>query len=102
MVQAAGISSTFGRADNGNASANNSKKMEKTLKVWHAVATLIGLTITVGSILISVSNKIETQRLRIEFLEKMSIRNEDKFDKIQDQLTQIRLMLENKEDRSKK
>lgn len=87
--------------------------MEKTLKLWQAVIGTILLIITIGSIIINQSNKMETQRLRIEFLESDS---RDKAAQIKDlyqqqsmsykeisaKLTDILVTLQNKEDRLKK
>lgn len=113
MVQATGMG-TFDRGSNNDSSdsVNHEKDMEKTLKIWQAVLGFIGLIITVTTIIVNLSNKVETQRLRIELLETMSrdhgllikeisSRNQETYNRIQEQLTQILLKLENKEDRGR-
>ena|SRR5438309_10689376 len=88
----------------------NQKKMEKGLKIWQAVISLILLTITVGTLVVNQSNKLETYRVRIEFLEttqrdynimlKDKVQSDNqRFDKIQDQLTQILVQLQEKQNR---
>jgi hypothetical protein len=70
MLQTERVYSNAGRIDDANGSIINTlSKMEKGLKIWQAVMATIGILITGGTILVNQSNKIETQRLRIEFLE---------------------------------
>lgn len=88
----------------------NKKKMERELKIWQALVSLILLILTVGSLIINLSNKVETQRVEIEFLKSTqrdtNIMMKDKvqsdnqrFDKIQDQLTEILVQLQEKQNR---
>ena len=87
---------------------NNKKKMEKGLKIWQAVVSLILLAITVGTLIVNLSNKVENQKVKIEFLEsnqtdlKLMLKDKTqsdngRFDKIQDQLTQILVELQSKQ-----
>lgn len=84
--------------------------MEKSLKLWQAVIGTIGVLITVMTILINQSNKIETQRLRIEFLETSSrdqgLQIKDlnqsqaqQYKEINMKLTDILVALQNKENK---
>jgi hypothetical protein len=86
------------------------KKMEKVLKVWQAILGLITIVITVGSIIVNQSNKIETQRLRIEFLESdsrdkglmikdLNRAQEQQYKEINSKLTDILVSLQNKENK---
>lgn len=109
MLQTGRNSSMVGEYTNGNTIViPNTKKMEKGLKIWQAVVSLILLAITVGTLIVNLSNKVETQRVEIEFLksnqrdlglmlkEKVQSDNQ-RFDKIQEQLTQILVELQRKE-----
>ncbi|HZI69681.1 MAG TPA: hypothetical protein VFD60_00825 [Nitrososphaeraceae archaeon] len=89
---------------------NNTKKMEKGLKIWQALVSLILLIITVGTMVVNLSNKVETLRVKNEFFESSlrdfnllikdkTISDNQRFDKIQDQLTQILIQLQEKENR---
>lgn len=84
--------------------------MEKVLKVWQAILGLVMLIITVGTIIVNQSNKIETQRLRIEFLENDSrdkgLQIKDinqqlaqQYKEINSKLTDILVSLQNKENK---
>lgn len=86
------------------------KKMEKVLKVWQAILGLVTLIITVGTIIVNQSNKIETQRLRIEFLENdsrdkgllikdLNQQQTQQYKEINSKLTDILVKLENKENK---
>ena len=86
----------------------NTKKMEKGLKIWQAVVSLILLAITVGTLIVNLSNKVETQKVEIDFLKsnqkdlslmlKEKVQSDNtRFDKIQDQLTQILVELQSKQ-----
>lgn len=84
--------------------------MEKNLKLWQAIIGLIGLIITVGSLIVNQSNKIETQHLRIEFLESASrdqalqikdlnTQSAQQFKEINGKLTEILVALQNKQNK---
>lgn len=84
--------------------------MEKGLKIWQAVVGLIMLIITVGTAIINQSNKIETQHLRIEFLESASrdqalqikdlnTQSAQQFKEINGKLTEILVALQNKQNK---
>lgn len=86
------------------------KKMEKVLKVWQAILGLVMLIITVGTIIVNQSNKIETQRLRIEFLENdsrdkgllikdLNQQQTQQYKEINSKLTDILVKMENKENK---
>lgn len=75
------------------------KKMEKVLKVWQAILGLVTLIITVGTIIVNQSNKIETQSLRIEFLESGQRDMMLQYKEINSKLTDILVKLENKENK---
>lgn len=84
--------------------------MEKTLKLWQAVISVIVLLISVGTIIVNQSNKIETQGLEIRYLKDA---DKDKALQIKDlnqqvnqaikeinsKLTDIQVMLQNKENK---
>jgi predicted site-specific integrase-resolvase len=84
--------------------------MEKTIKLWQAVVGTIMLIFTVGGAIMNMSNKIETQRLRIEYLESISRDHglqimdmiqstNQQFKEINSKLTDILISMQNKEDR---
>lgn len=84
--------------------------MEKVLKVWQAVLGTIALLLTGGTVIVNQSNKIETQRLRIEFLENsardQSLQIKDlnqqqtmQYKEINSKLTDILVSLQNKENK---
>lgn len=111
MLQTNGNRSLLGKYADGSTiiiSNNIKEKMEKGLKIWQAVVSLILLIITVGTLIVNLSNKVETQKVKIEFLESsqrdLGLMMKEKgqsdnarFDKIQDQLTQILVELQSKQ-----
>jgi hypothetical protein len=111
MFQATGTHRDDGGINNVTGSINNLlSKMEQTLKLWQAVIGTIGVLITVVTIMINQSNKIETQRLRIEFLETSSrdqgLQIKDlnqqinvKYENMNGKLTDILVALQNKENK---
>lgn len=112
MVQAKRDNSLVGEYADGNTIIvpYNQKKMEKGLKIWQALVSLILLIITVGTMIVNLSNKVETQKVKIEFLESsqrdMNLLIKDKiqsdnqsFEKIKDQLTEILVQLQEKQNR---
>ena len=89
---------------------NRIQKMEKSIKLWQVVLTAIGILITVVTLIVNQSNKIETQRLRIEFLETSSrdqgLQIKDlnqqvnqKIETMNGKLTDILIALQNKENK---
>ena len=89
---------------------NRLQKMEKTIKLWQVILGTISIVITVGMLIINQSNKIETQRLRIEFLETDSkdkgLQIKDlnqqinaKYEMMNGKLTDILVALQNKENK---
>lgn len=100
MLQAKRIDSNDGGINHVSGSIINLyKKMEKVLKVWQAILGLVTLIITVGTIIVNQSNKIETQSLRIEFLESGQRDMMLQYKEINSKLTDILVKLENKENK---
>jgi hypothetical protein len=75
--------------------------MEKGLKVWQAIVSFVLLLITVVSLIVNQSNKIETQGLRINYLESAQRDNALLLKEMNGKLTEILIELQNKEDRGK-
>lgn len=84
--------------------------MQEHLKIWQAVVSLIVLIITIGTAIVNQSNKIETNRLRIEFIEStqrdlhlllkdQNQQNNAQFKEVQTKLTDILIILQNKQDK---
>lgn len=84
--------------------------MQEHLKIWQAVLTIIVLIITIGTTIVNQSNKIETQRLRIEFLESsqrdlhilLKDQNQQttaEFKEVKSKLTDVLILLQNKQDK---
>lgn len=97
-------------ADNGDVIAVSPIQMEKTLKIWQAVMSLVILVISIGTIIVNQSNKLETQRLRIEYLESsdkdkalnikdLNLQMNQSYKEINIKLTDIQIMLQNKENK---
>lgn len=113
MLQTKRDNSLVGKyADGSTIVVPNTKKMEKGLKIWQAVVSLILLIIAVGTLIVNLSNKVETQKVKIEFLEsnqrdyglmlKEKVQSDNqKFDEIQKQLTQILVELQTKQNASR-
>lgn len=80
-------------------SQNNDYKMDKGLKIWHGVISFLVLLIAVVSLIVNQSNKIETQNLRIAFLESSQRDNALVLKEINQKLTDILIKIENKEDK---
>jgi hypothetical protein len=110
MLQTERMGGNAGRVDHATGGIINLKKMEKGLKIWQAVIGFIGLMITVGTLIVNQSNKIETQRLRIEFLETdsrdkgllikdLNQQQTEQYREISSKLTDILIKLENKENK---
>lgn len=77
------------------------------------VVWLFGVFVTVITLIVNQSNKIETQRLRIEFLESVSRdhglqikdmvnKTNAEYKEINNQLSDLKVLLQNKEDRGLK
>lgn len=75
------------------------QKMENNIKIWQAVIATITLLITIGILFVNASNKIETQKLRIEFLESGQRDMMLQYKEINSKLTDILVKLENKENK---
>lgn len=114
MVQTKRNNSNGGISNNDNSiNTNNISQMDKGLKIWHAFVGLFGIFLTVVTLIINQSNKIETQRLRIEILEsitrdhglmmkEITNKSNQDYNEIKNTLYDIRVMLQNKEDRGLK
>lgn len=98
------------RPDNGSAVNIPNKKMEKNLKLWQAVISVIVLVITVGTLIVNQSNKIETQSVEIKYLKDadkdkaLQIKDlnqqlNQSYKEINEKLTDIMVMLQNKENK---
>lgn len=84
-------------------------EMRKPLEVWHAVMSGVILIMSVGGVIINQSNKIQSQQIRIEYLESEQRDNTlqfkeigTNFKQIDGKLTDILVILQNKEDRKDK
>lgn len=75
--------------------------MDKGLKIWQAVVSFLVLLITIVTLIINQSNKIETQALRINFLESAQRDNALQYKEINQKLTDILVLMQNKEDKKK-
>lgn len=109
-----------GNGDGTNLNTDNLSQMDKGLKIGHALLALLGFMLTVVTLIVNQSNKIETQRLRIEFLETVSrdhgiqirdltglintnyVQMKTDVSDVKAELKEIRVMLQTKEDRYKK
>lgn len=76
--------------------------MEKGLKVWQAVVSFFVLLITVVTMIVNQSNKIETQGLRIDYLESAQRDNALLLKEMNGKLTEILIKIENKKDKEAK
>lgn len=86
--------------------------MQENIKIWQGIVSVILLIITIGTMITNQSNKIETQRLRIEFLESsqrdmnlmlkdQNQQNTSAFKEVNGKLTDILIILQNKADKNK-
>lgn len=75
------------------------KMMEKGFKIWHAVISFLLLLITVVGLIVNQSTKIETQGLRINYLESAQRDNSLQLKEMNGKLNEILIILQNKEDR---
>ena len=73
--------------------------MDKYMKAWQGLVSLILLLITIGTAVVSQSNKIETQALRISYLESMQRDQTLQFKEINGRLTEILVALQNKQNK---
>lgn len=80
---------------------NNNNEMDKGLKIWHAIVSFLVLLITVVTLIVNQSNKIETQALRINYLESTQRDNALILKEINGKLTDILIKIENKKDKEK-
>lgn len=86
------------------------QKMEKVLKIWHAILATIVLIISVSTMFFNLANKVETQKLEIEYLKNsdkdkalmikdLNIQISSSVKEINNKLTDIQITLNNKENR---
>lgn len=111
MLQTIGSTTNSRSGSNDSYSLQNSFiKMEKELKLWHAFLATLSLLITIIGIIVVFSNKVETQRLRLDWLEAnqkdqglqikdINQRTEMNYKEINSKLTDIQIMLQNKENK---
>lgn len=78
---------------------NTLKEMDKGIKLWQAVISFLVLLITVVTLIVNQSNKIETQALRINYLESTQRDNALILKEINQKLTDILVTMQNKEDK---
>ncbi len=99
------MGSTITGVDNGGSGIvdikNTLKAMDKGLKLWQAVISFLVLLITVVTLIVNQSNKIETQALRINYLESSQRDNVLLLKEMNQKLTDILINLQNKEDKRK-
>lgn len=83
-----------------NADTNKTvHEMDKSLKVWHAVATFLIIMGSVITFFVNQSTKIETQGLRIDYLESAQRDNSLLLKEMNGKLTEILIKLQNKKDK---
>lgn len=111
MLQTIGSTTNSRSGSNDSYSLQNSfLKMEKELKLWHAFLATLSLLITIIGIIVVFSNKVETQRLRLDYLEgiqkdqsiqikDINQRSEQQYKEINSKLTEILIMMQNKENK---
>lgn len=82
--------------------------MRKPLEIWQAILATLAVLMTSGAWILDQSNQIERQKIRIEMLEMSQKDNQLLFRDFQSQfketnqkLTDILVLLQNKEDRVK-
>lgn len=75
--------------------------MDKGVKIWHAIISFLLFLITVVMLIVNQSNKIETQALRINYLESAQRDNALILKEMNQKLTDILINLQNKEDKKK-
>lgn len=76
--------------------------MEKGIKVWQAIVSFFLLMITVITLIVNQANKIETQGLRISYLESAQRDNAILLKEMNGKLTEILIKIENKKDKEAK
>jgi hypothetical protein len=99
----------MGSTITGNSNDDNStldiknalKEMDKGLKLWQGVISFLILLITVVTLIVNQSNKIETQALRINYLESSQRDNALILKEMNQKLTDILITLQTKEDKRK-
>lgn len=85
---------------NGNLDTNNTNnEMDKGFKIWQGISAFLVLLITVVTLIVNQSNKIETQALRINYLESTQRDNALILKEMNQKLTDILITLQNKEDK---
>lgn len=111
MFQAIAISRNIRERDNdSNLRLNSNKTMEKGAKIWHIIATALGLAITLVTGLINQSTKIERQQVEIQYLKEaardhglilkeQSNRIEVQYKEIMNTLTDMKVTMQNKQDK---
>jgi hypothetical protein len=83
-----------------NADTNKTvHSMDKQLKVWHFILASFAVLVTVMTMIINQSNKIETQGLRITYLESAQRDNSLLLKEMNGKLTEILIQLQNKRDK---
>lgn len=97
-------------AYHGNVIGIRPYKMEKTVKLWQFIISVIGVFVMLGTMIYNQGVAIENQRLRLESVEsytkdmqlQMRAANQEtnaRFKEISDKLTDIQVSLQNKQNR---
>lgn len=73
--------------------------MDKQLKVWQFVIVVFLAVVSVVTIIVNQSNKIETQGIRITYLESAQRDNSLLLKEMNGKLTEILIKLQNKKDK---
>jgi predicted site-specific integrase-resolvase len=105
-----GTTGSRSNTDDTNSLKNISIKMDKGLKIWQAFLATLSMFLTIVGAVILFTNKVETQRLRLDYLEStqkdqglqikdVNQRNEQQYKEINDKLTDILIMMQNKENK---
>lgn len=83
-----------------NADTNKTvHSMDKSLKVWHFILTLFLTVVSVVVMIVNQSNKIETQGIRINYLESGQRDQSLLLKEMNGKLTEILIQLNNKKDK---
>jgi uncharacterized membrane protein (DUF106 family) len=73
--------------------------MKKPLELWQAFVTGVLLIGSVTGAFVNLTNKIQTQQIRLEYLESERQDYKNQFKEINSKLTEILIEVHNKEDR---
>lgn len=77
----------------------NQTTVKKPLELWQAFVTTVLLIGSITGAFVNLTNKIERQQIRLEYLESERQDYKNSFKEINSKLTEILVELKNKEDR---